>query len=62
MKKINMNTANTVIGGTAVTCADTYAWLEGETTLTCVATTTCTDKHGQIVSTSSTPTDITNCI
>lgn len=60
MKKINTATANKVIGG-SVTCVDTYVWVEGETTIDCKAITTCSDKHGNIVSTSSAPANILNC-
>ncbi|CNH14285.1 DUF4762 family protein [Yersinia aldovae] len=62
MKKINMTDANAVVGGTCkTTCKDTYEWLTGSTTLTCQAITTCTDKHGKVVSRTATPTSVANC-
>ncbi|CNC37371.1 Uncharacterised protein [Yersinia frederiksenii] len=61
MKKMNMADANTIVGGTGTTCKDTYQWKTGSTTLTCMAITTCTDKHGKVVSSSSAPTSVANC-
>jgi Domain of unknown function (DUF4762) len=61
MKKMNMADANKIVGGTCKTCTNTYEWLSGSTTLICQAVTTCTDKHGSVVSRTVTPTSITNC-
>lgn len=61
MKKMNMAEANTIVGGTGITCKDTYEWLAGSTTLTCQAITTCTDKHGKVTSRTATATNIANC-
>ncbi|CNK93615.1 Uncharacterised protein [Yersinia frederiksenii] len=61
MKKLNMADANTIVGGTGTTCKDTYEWLTGSTTLTCQAVTTCTDKHGKVVSRTAANTSIANC-
>ena len=61
MKKMNMAVANTIVGGTGQTCKDTYEWLTGSTTLTCQAITTCTDKHGKVVSRTAAPTSVANC-
>ncbi|WP_174634977.1 DUF4762 family protein, partial [Yersinia thracica] len=52
---------NTIVGGTGVTCKDTYEWLSGSTTLTCQAITTCTDKHGKVTSRTATASNIANC-
>ncbi|CFQ34946.1 MULTISPECIES: DUF4762 family protein [Yersinia] len=61
MKKMNLADANTIVGGTGTTCKDTFEWLTGSTTLTCQAITTCTDKHGKVVSRTVAPSNVANC-
>ena len=61
MKKMNMAVANTIVGGNGKVCKDTFEWQAGGTTVTCMAITTCTDKHGNVLSTTSAPSDIANC-
>lgn len=61
MKKMNMAVANTIVGGTGQTCKDTFQWQTSGTTATCMAVTTCTDKHGKVLSTTSVSGNIANC-
>ena len=62
MKKMNMAVANIIVGGTGKTCKDTFEWQTTGTTATCIAVTTCTDKHGKVLSSTSTPSNLENCI
>ncbi|WP_145567446.1 DUF4762 family protein [Yersinia aleksiciae] len=62
MKKMNLADANTIVGGGGIVCKDTFQLQANGTTATCMATTTCTDKHGKVTSTTSKPADFSNCM
>ncbi|TQI82001.1 uncharacterized protein DUF4762 [Serratia fonticola] len=52
MKKVNFSEANEIVGGTCKTCTVEYV---ATGTTACNVVTTCTDKHGKVVSQDSTP-------
>ena len=57
MKKLNISEASVIVGGTSKTCTVTYVTTDSG----CKEVTTCTDKHGKIVSQDSKNTALTNC-
>ncbi|WP_337261265.1 MULTISPECIES: DUF4762 family protein [unclassified Serratia (in: enterobacteria)] len=59
MKKINLFEANSIVGGTCeTTCTVRYV---KQSATVCNAVTTCVDKNGKEISTSSAPTSLTDC-
>ncbi|WP_075181472.1 DUF4762 family protein [Pantoea sp. 1.19] len=61
MKKMNIAEAARVIGGTCYTCKTHFDLVSDGTSKTCKEITTCTDKHGKVVSSTSKNVASSNC-
>lgn len=61
MKKVTAVEATRIIGGTCKTCESTYQLITTGSVKSCKLVTTCTDKHGTVISSTSKDAASSNC-